>query len=464
LEAEQAPLSWELGERLAQEEALTVLSIGRERERVEELDRMLDGYLGPKPVVLKGNTASLGISTDHLRYTGDLDLLVSDDEPISNLLRENGFRQLVDHMPHEYEPLVKGEHFHVDLHAYFPVWTVPAGAPASALEHPVHMGDWVNATALTYDAVAASARPHPWAERSNVLMPGLEAAALILALHIAHDAVELVPNASRPHVRLAELFELRDLIDDPGFDARTLDRLVADARADAPWTQVLELCEYVSNSSNDLLCQSTEIGAVRQPRWGTLWYTRTEVRELLSPPDGVERMCKSLGSDPIQMGSAARWYATFFDTDARPLKHVLVSDAAVPNFGFRLSWTRTAGGSTLVIESNSAPGPFLEEIVIEFATGSVYAAWEVSRSGYRLDAGGHAVEAHWTAIETGWRCDLVLPVSIHADYFDESGTTPAVISCVSFRDVVGSDWTEFLRHRVVSATVLANLDPHVAIA
>lgn len=430
-------------------------SIARERARLNLVDRVFAGYEGQPPVVVKGNSVAYNLERPELlRPTGDTDLLVATAGAESSRLRMHGFEELVDHMPHELPPLVTDNGSHVDLHAYFPVWHAPSDVPGSRLSGPHRATEWVRSSRLTYSAVRAHAKVHPLAPGGNILLASSEACALILALHIYHDAIELFPNVQRPRVRLAELAELNDMLSAEGFDAEVLASLIAGADAGEAWESVRQLLSQLYGRDGYDVDAFVGVTAVQQVAWGTLWRAETTLADAVGVWDGVKEMSNRLGADPIQLTSPGPWMTTHDGLPGRQLEHVLFSGGAASDYGFRFKIEAGDDLVSIIVESLMGPGPFLEEVILRFPSGSIYSAWETSRGSFRMHARGSSATAKWGSATHGTQCAIEMTRDDFLAFFERPEATHLALSVVSFRAPVGDDWNEFFREGVLSATAI----------
>lgn len=177
---------------------------------------------------LKGHSAHIhtsGAFRDH-RPTTDLDLLSGDPDDLHATLLDLGYHAGKPGISHELSSLHRADRVDIDLHRYFPAWSYPtevAGSRRADLTEAAR----VRTRKLTHAVLLESSISHPAVESGTIRVPGLEATALLTALHAFKDYVEASFTHGERKITLIEVLEFGELESLSSFDEERFDQLVA---------------------------------------------------------------------------------------------------------------------------------------------------------------------------------------------------------------------------------------------
>lgn len=200
------------------------------REDVRRLgDELADHVRRHGPVLyLKGHSAQIHTSGAYRahRPTTDLDLLADDPDDLHATLLDLGYHAGKPGISHELSSLHRADRVDIDLHRYFPAWSYPSEVVDAAGVHLPETGR-VRTRKLTHAVLLESSIPHPDVEAGTIRVPGLEATALLTALHAFKDYVEASFTHGERKITLIEVLEFGELESVPSFNEGRFDELVA---------------------------------------------------------------------------------------------------------------------------------------------------------------------------------------------------------------------------------------------
>ncbi len=182
-------------------------------------------------VVLKGNNLWIRTRDPYdARHSGDFDVIAGDMASLGRKLSSMGAVESKLSSSHE---IINVAHrgYDFDLHNYFPMFRVLPGKAIKpeATFRELHIRHAANLaiSRLTFDEIVPHCSTYADMGDFSVLLPLPALGAYITAMHLFTDWVRLFPAFmhQRPQVRLHEIFELRDLVRQPGFSSELLIRL-----------------------------------------------------------------------------------------------------------------------------------------------------------------------------------------------------------------------------------------------
>lgn len=183
-----------------------------------------------KPLFIKGISAAVLCDTvNYLRYSSDVDLFYDDIAALREKLFEMGFHEVIaTPAPHE-DSFFERDGVLIEVHRYYPVLMEPDyPSEGYKLRKQLHLPD-IEIRKLKFKHLHEHSTIVHNSISNGIFMPNAPMTVFILAAHLYKDL--FWQPYKIPKIRLAELFELADLLKLPDFKFSELDDLAAHFKA-----------------------------------------------------------------------------------------------------------------------------------------------------------------------------------------------------------------------------------------
>lgn len=402
--------------------------------------RELSGRLpaGTRAVIIKGMSTYALSRQEHAMRCGDMDLFSNDNDAVSRILLELGYKQTRGPFLYELAEYRRGA-VEIDLHQYYPVYFYSptlAGADLRPEQHPLAWSQnyQLGQHEITYDELSRTAVRSDFRETEGVNVPDPNLLALIICSHAFLNFTNIwsISHREKTCIRLGELADLFDLAAHPSFSPVRFLNLVGHFGG----RDAIEWAAHVVTSlfgRNPLpVPVSVRLGDAlpdgRFPRclWWNFWLDfHIEIDDLLRRYwlDLRSLMTQFRANIlPAVAGRTAR-YSTRPDTGSKPLRRFLTQAEDASPIPLELEVSKSGRGLRLELRVSAEPEG--DRVRVDF--GHVASEWIHSRGESQTSLVGAPAVVSFDDKDVGYELSLEFSWETLGRSVSEEGEMPLLV-------------------------------------